>query len=63
MKSYLIEIKPTDIQKQKIHQNIGNCRVVYNLYLKKLITEIDNKEKKLSSGYTYSKYLNNVFFT
>ena len=61
MKSYLIEIKPTDIQKQKIHQNIGNCRVVYNLYLKKLITEIDNKEKKLSSGYTYSKYLNNVF--
>ncbi len=61
MKAYLIEIKPTEEQEQKIHQNIGNCRAVYNLYLKKLISEIDNGEKKLSSGFTYSKYLNNIF--
>ncbi|WP_372714992.1 RNA-guided endonuclease TnpB family protein [Ilyobacter sp.] len=49
MKSYLIEIKPIEEQKQKIHQNIGNCRVVYNLYLKKLISKINKtiKVKKL----------------
>ncbi|MCY8235214.1 RNA-guided endonuclease InsQ/TnpB family protein [Priestia endophytica] len=58
-KAYFIEIKPTTEQITKIHQTIGVCRYVYNLYLSKN-KELYEKEKKFMSGYDFSKWLNNV---
>ncbi|PFL57338.1 transposase [Bacillus cereus] len=58
-KAYLIEIKPTNEQITKIHQTIGVCRYVYNLYLSKN-KEIYESEGKLLSGYEFSKWLNNI---
>ncbi|PFJ38313.1 transposase [Bacillus thuringiensis] len=58
-KAYLIEIKPTNEQIIKIHQTIGVCRYVYNLYLSKN-KEIYESEGKSLSGYEFSKWLNNI---
>ncbi|PGU81400.1 transposase [Bacillus cereus] len=58
-KAYLIEIKPTNEQITKIHQTIGVCRYVYNLYLSKN-KEIYESEGKFLSGYEFSKWLNNI---
>ncbi|MFT8320630.1 MAG: transposase [Bacillus sp. (in: firmicutes)] len=57
-KAYLIEMKPTAEQIVKIHQTIGVCRYVYNLYLSKN-KEMYEKEGKFISGYDFSKWLNN----
>ena len=43
-RAYLIEIKPTTEQINKIRQTIGVCRYVYNLYISK------NKEAYESEG-------------
>ncbi|MGE1008033.1 RNA-guided endonuclease InsQ/TnpB family protein [Bacillus cereus] len=58
-KAYLIEIKPTNEQITKIHQTIGVCRYVYNLYLSKN-KETYESEGKFLSGYEFSKWLNNI---
>lgn len=46
LKTYKIEIKPTENQKTKINQTIGVCRFIYNFYLGKN-KEIYEKEKKI----------------
>lgn len=58
LKSYKTEIDPGDEQKVKIHQTIGTCRYVYNLYLARN-KEIYEKEKSFISGMDFSKWLNN----
>ncbi|MEZ2659223.1 RNA-guided endonuclease InsQ/TnpB family protein [Aneurinibacillus aneurinilyticus] len=58
-KAYLIEIKPTTEQITKIHQTIGVCRYVYNLYISKN-KEMYKEEGTFMSGYDFSKWLNNV---
>lgn len=58
-KAFFIEIHPTDHQKQKIHQTIGCCRYVYNLYLAK-VKEWYEGNGQFLSGFDFSKWLNNV---
>ncbi|CAM3884007.1 MULTISPECIES: RNA-guided endonuclease InsQ/TnpB family protein [Bacillus cereus group] len=58
-RAYLIEIKPTTEQVSKIHQTIGVCRYVYNLYISKN-KEAYESEGKFLSGYDFSKWLNNI---
>ncbi|KXY77513.1 MULTISPECIES: RNA-guided endonuclease InsQ/TnpB family protein [Bacillus] len=58
-RAYLIEIKPTTEQINKIRQTIGVCRYVYNLYISKN-KEAYESEGKFLSGYDFSKWLNNI---
>ena len=60
LKSFKIEIDPTEIQKDKINQTIGICRFIYNFYLGKN-KEIYELEHKFLSGFDFSKWLNNDF--
>ena len=60
LKSYKVEIKPTEYQKQKINKTIGVCRFIYNFYLSKNKEEY-SKGNKFMSGYDFSKWLNNDF--
>ena len=59
--AYNIEIKPSTLQKQKIHQNIGNCRFVYNLYVRHLRDEHekwqddDSYKPRYMNGFAFSK--------
>ncbi|AJA49987.1 helix-turn-helix domain-containing protein [Clostridium pasteurianum DSM 525 = ATCC 6013] len=53
-KAYKIEIKPTDEQKQKIHQTIGVSRFIYNFYISHN-KEVYKKEEKFISGMDFSK--------
>ncbi len=60
MKTYRIEVKLNNIQKEKYNKTVGVCRFIYNLYL------ITNKERydnglKFQSSYSFSKYLNNEY--
>ena len=66
LKAYKVEIKPTIKQKQKIDQNMGVCRWLYNQYLLKnneLYTLLKNgeitKDKAFMSANNFDKYINN----
>ncbi|AJA47409.1 transposase, IS605 OrfB family protein [Clostridium pasteurianum DSM 525 = ATCC 6013] len=59
-KAYKIEIKPTNEQKQKIHQTIGVSRFIYNFYIARN-KEVYEKEEKFVSGIDFSKWLNNEY--
>ena len=66
IKAYKVEIKPTEKQIQKINQNIGVCRWLYNQYLFKnneLYTLYKNgeitKDKAFISANNFDKYINN----
>jgi len=59
-KAYKVEIKPTKEQIQKIHQTMGVCRFVYNLFITKN-KEVYESDKKFFSGFDFSKWLNNTF--
>lgn len=60
MKAYKVELKLTKEQKQKVKQDIGNVRKVYNLYLNYVFGDKENKPEKLNfiSGFDFSKKLN-----
>ena len=60
LKSYKIEMKPTEEQINKINKTIGVCRFIYNFYIAHN-QEIYKKEGKFVSGMSFSKWLNNVF--
>lgn len=60
LKSYKIEIKPTEEQINKINQTIGVCRFIYNFYIAHN-QEIYKNEGSFVSGMTFSKWLNNNF--
>ena len=58
-KAFKTEIQLTPNQVEKVHQTIGVCRYVYNLYLATTQTYYE-KEKKFLSGMDFSKWLNNI---
>ena len=58
-KAFKTEILLSDQQREKVHQTIGVCRYVYNLYLSTAQEHYKKTEKHLS-GYDFSKWLNNV---
>lgn len=60
LKTYKIEIKPTEKQKQKINQTIGVCKYIYNFYITKN-KEVYEQTKKFMSANEFSKWLNNEF--
>jgi putative transposase len=60
IKSYKIEINPTEKQKRKINQTIGVCRFIYNFFVAKNKELYENKEKYMT-GIDFSKWLNNEF--
>ncbi len=67
IKSFKVEIKPTQSQKTKIHQTIGVCRFLYNHYIhvNKQVYEAMkhlglSHLKSFISGYDFDKYVNNV---
>jgi len=60
LRTYKIEIKPTEEQQTKIHQTIGVSRYIYNFYLAHN-KETYEKEKRFVSANEFSKWLNNDF--
>ena len=60
LKTYRIEIKPTEEQRIKINKTIGVCKFIYNFYITKN-KETYEKTKKFMSANDFSKWLNNVF--
>ena len=60
LKAYKTEIAPNPEQKAKIHNTIGTCRYVYNLYIQKN-KELYEQSSKFLSGYDFSKWLNNEY--
>ncbi len=58
-RAYKTEILLNEKQRQKVHQTIGVCRYVYNLYLSTAQDHYKETGKHLS-GYDFSKWLNNV---
>ena len=60
LKTYKIEIKPSEEQKIKIHKVLGVVKYIYNFYITHN-KEIYEKEKRFVSGYDFSKWLNNEF--
>ena len=60
LKAYKTEISPNREQIEKIHNTIGTCRYVYNLYIKKN-KELYETSSKFLSGYDFSKWLNNEY--
>lgn len=62
LKAYKTEIEPSKEQIAKIHNTIGTCRYVYNLYIQKN-KELYETSSKFISGYDFSKWLNNEYAT
>ena len=60
LKSYKIEIKPTEEQINKINQTIGVCRFIYNFYIAHN-QEVYQNTGKFVSGMSFSKWINNEF--
>lgn len=60
LKTYKIEIKPTEEQIIKINKTIGVCRFIYNFYIAHN-QQIYQNDGKFVSGMSFSKWLNNEF--
>lgn len=60
LKTYKIEIKPTEEQIIKINKTIGVCRFIYNFYIAHN-QQVYQNGGKFASGNTFSKWLNNDF--
>ena len=60
LKTYKIEIKPTEEQIIKINKTIGVCRFIYNFYIAHN-QQIYQNGGKFVSGMSFSKWLNNEF--
>lgn len=66
LRAYKVELKPTSQQIQKINQNIGVCRWLYNQYIaynKDLYKQFEDglidKKKAFFSANDFDKYINN----
>lgn len=59
-KAFKTELRLTPELKIKVHQTIGVCRYVYNLYVKTAQDHYKATGKHMS-GYDFSKWLNNVY--
>ena len=60
LKTYKIEIKPTEEQSIKINKTIGVCRFIYNFYIAHN-QEVYQNTGKFVSGMSFSKWINNEF--
>lgn len=60
LKTYKIEIKPTEEQIIKINKTIGVCRFIYNFYIAHN-QQVYQNDGKFVSGMSFSKWLNNDF--
>ena len=60
LKSFKVEINPTEEQKIRICKTIGTCRYVYNFYLGHNKALYDNG-KKFMTGKSFSLWLNNEY--
>ena len=60
LKSFKVEINPTEEQKVRIRKTIGTCRYVYNFYLGHNKALHDNGEKFMT-GKSFSLWLNNEY--
>ena len=60
LKSFKMEINPTQEQKSKINKTIGTCRYVYNFYLA-YNKELHDKGEKFMTGKSFSVWLNNEY--
>ena len=60
LKSFKMEINPTEEQKARIRRTIGTCRYVYNFYLGHNKALHDNGEKFMT-GKDFSLWLNNEY--
>ena len=65
MKTYKIEIKLSEKQKQKVNKSMGICKFLYNemIATNELLFEqykLGNSNKKFMSGMDFDKYVNNV---
>ena len=60
LKSFKVEINPTEEQKIRICKTIGTCRYVYNFYLGYNKALYDNG-KKFMTGKSFSLWLNNEY--
>ena len=60
LRAFKVEINPTESQRIKIHQTIGTCRFIYNMYIAHN-KERHEKELKFVSAITFSKWINNEF--
>ena len=64
LKTYKIEIKPTEEQKAKINKTMGICKYLYNemISTNELLYQqyrLGNSNKKFMSGMDFDKYVNN----
>ena len=66
LRAYKVELKPTPQQIQKINQNIGVCRWLYNQYIaynidlyKQFEDGLIDKKNAFFSAYDFDKYINN----
>lgn len=66
LRGYKVELKPTPEQIEKINQNIGVCRWLYNQYIaynndlyKQYQDGLIDKKDAFCSGYEFDKYINN----
>ena len=64
LKTYKIEIKPTEEQKFKINKSMGICKFLYNemIATNEILYEqyrLGNSDVKFMSGYEFDKYVNN----
>lgn len=60
LRTFKVEINPTDDQKIKIHKTIGVCRFIYNFYIAEN-KRVYEKDKVFLSAFSFSKWLNNDF--
>lgn len=54
LRTFKVEINPTDVQKIKIHKTIGVCRFIYNFYIAEN-KRVYEKDKVFLSAFRFSK--------
>ena len=64
LKTYKIEIKPTEEQKDKLNKSMGICKFLYNemIATNEILYEqykLGNSNVKFMDGYNFDKYVNN----
>ena len=61
LRTYKVELKPTNEQIQIIERTMGVCRYVYNLFIGINRDNYRNSTQSYMSGYDFSKWLNNEY--
>ena len=61
LRTYKVELKPTNEQIQIIERTMGVCRYIYNLFISINRDNYRNSTQSYMSGYDFSKWLNNEY--